>query len=66
MCLGILEWRKVTPGWANDPVWRHNDRKGREGRVVIGYPSRADIRRKAEKGWSGLKNNSYEIIRYGA
>ena len=27
--LAILERRQVTLGWANDPVWGHDGRKGR-------------------------------------
>ena len=42
--------RKVMPGWANDPVWRQDDGKGREGRGVIGKPPRSDIGWQAEKG----------------
>ena len=32
MRLGIMGWRNLTPRWVNDPVWRHDDEKGREGR----------------------------------
>ena len=29
MGLGILGQIQVTPGWKNDPMWRHNGRQGR-------------------------------------
>ena len=48
--------------WENDPTWRHDGGKGIEGRGVSGYPTRTDIRWQAEKGWSGLKKNSYITI----
>ena len=32
----ILGQRQGTPGWADDPVWRHDGRQGREGRCMSG------------------------------
>ena len=29
MGLGMMGRIKVTPGWSNDPMWRHNGRQGR-------------------------------------
>ena len=36
MGIGMRGRIKVTPRWANDPVWRHNVQKGMEGRGMSG------------------------------
>ena len=58
--------RQVTPGWANDPVWRHDVRQGRDGRVTSGKPLLGEHRVAGGKGWIRLKKNSYVEISDGA
>ena len=58
----MLGLRQVMPGWANDPVWRHHGRQGREGRVVSGKPPPGGHRVAGGKGRSGLNNNRYITI----
>ena len=45
----------MTPGWMNDPVWRHDSQKGIDGRGVSGYPPRVDIGWRAEKVGAGIR-----------
>ena len=33
---GMMGQRQLTNGWANNPVWGHNGRKGRDGRGMSG------------------------------
>ena len=66
MGLDILVPRKVTPGWANDPVWRYNTSKEREIRYSSGSTPPGRHRVSGRKGRSRLKKNSYIIIIYEA
>ena len=49
MGLGMMGRIQVTPGWANDTVWIHDNRQGMEVGGMSRYPPRADIRWQAEK-----------------
>ena len=54
MGLGIMGWRQLTHGWANDPVWLHDGsrQESGQGRVQAPPPPR-EIRWRAEKGGAG-------------
>ena len=36
--IGVLGPRQLTPRWADDPVWSHNERQWRGCRVSMGMP----------------------------
>ena len=60
--LFMLGQRQVTPGWVNDPVWRHYRRKSREGMGMSGYTPPGGHWVAGRKERSGIKKNRYVTI----
>ena len=44
---------QVTPRWANDPVWLHNEANRRVARVRFWHPPQTENRQRAEKVGAG-------------